>query len=93
MENVKVIEIGLGQVVSNWGTYEGKPALFIEPVPVAGKVGQQGPELPKHELTPNSTIIRFHSAKGANVIMEDILSAINCEGKLDMNRNPPKSVK
>jgi hypothetical protein len=85
MENVKVIEIGLGEVVSNWGTYEGKPALFIEPVTVAGVVGQHAPDGPKHEVQPNSTIIRFHSPAGALVLMEDMLTAINRGGDLELS--------
>ena len=94
MENVTVIELGLGEVVSNYGTYEGKAAVFIEPVGSLGipngQAGQSAPETPKNAVAPGTVILRIHSAAGAHVVMEDMVSAMNFV--LGANRNIPKEL-
>lgn len=94
MENVTVIELGLGEVVSNYGTYEGKAAVFLEPVKTIGiangQPGQSAPETPKDAVAPGTVILRIHSAPGAHVVMEDMVSAMNFA--LGANRNLPKKV-
>jgi hypothetical protein len=94
MENVTVIELGLGEVVSNYGTYEGKPAVFLEPVSALGipngQPGLSAPETPKDSVAPGTVILRIHSAPGAHVVMEDIVSAMNFAR--GANRNLPKQV-
>lgn len=92
MENVTVIELGLGEVVSNYGTYEGKPAVFIEPVSALGipngEAGQSAPDTPRDGVAPGTVILRIHSPVGAHVVMEDMVSAMNFA--LGANRNIPK---
>jgi hypothetical protein len=94
MENVTVIELGLGEVVSNYGTYEGKPAVFLERVSALGipngKPGESAPDSPKNAVAPGTVILRIHSAPGAHVVMEDMVSAMNFA--LGANRNIPKEV-
>lgn len=79
MSDVKVVRIGLGEVVSNWGTYEGIPALFIEPATRAGIVGEK--EFPdseeiKTDVRDGGIILQFHNANGADILIEDINSAL-----------------
>jgi hypothetical protein len=76
-----VIEIGAGKVVSNWGTYNGFPALFIEPV--LGEPGRSGdeleegrePQIVKDSVSDEGTVLVFRGLRGAQVIIEDIQSA------------------
>lgn len=95
MDKVTVINLGLGEVVSNYGTYAGNPAVFLEPVNSLGiPTGQPGtpaPETPKDEVAPGSVILCIHSSEGAHVVMEDLVWAMNFA--LGHNRNIPKVVK
>lgn len=83
--SVRIIRIGLGEVVSNWGTYHGKPALFIEPV--LGKPQSPGvhvtegiePQICKDFVSDGGTVLVFHDRSGAEVIIEDINSALSSE--------------
>ena len=94
MENVTVVELGIGEVVSNYGTFEGKPAVFLEPVKALGfQIGQPGktaPETPSDGVAPGTVILRIHASEGAHVVMEDLVSAMNFA--LGQNRNIPKTV-
>lgn len=87
MENTRIVRFGLGQVVSNWGTYEGKPAVFIEPVlgepGVCGDdlLGDREPQiLGKTEVGPLSdgaiVLVLDGDIRGAEVLLEDIHSAM-----------------
>ena len=91
---IKVIELGLGEVVSNYGTYEGKPAVFLEPVKTLGfpngEPGTTAPDTPKDAVADGTVILRIHSSEGAHVIMEDLVSAMNFA--LGANRNLPKKI-
>jgi hypothetical protein len=92
--DIRVIEIGKGEVVSNYGTYEGKPAVFLEPVSSlgipAGKCGEAAPDSPKDGVAPGTVILRIHDSAGAHVIMEDLVSAMNFA--LGLNHNLPKQM-
>lgn len=92
--DVTVIELGLGEVVSNYGTYEGKPAVFLEPVKAldieAGQPGTSAPDTPKNAVAPGTVILRIHESAGALVVMEDMVSAMNFVR--GTNRNLPKQV-
>lgn len=78
----KIIDIGVGKVVSNWGTYDGFPALFIEPV--LGEPGRSGddiecgrePQIVKNAISDGGTVLVFRGLRGAQVIIEDIQSAL-----------------
>lgn len=77
-----IIKIGLGNYVTNHGTYDGFPALFIEPV--VGDGGTTGAKL-KHGEQPHikldaisdaGTVIIFAGVEGAKVVLDDMQSAI-----------------
>jgi len=80
---VKVIHVGQGKVVSNFGTHYGTPCVFIEPVVGdAGPVGQKvkegrEPQITKDSISEGGIILCFHSPEGAAVIIEDIQSALS----------------
>lgn len=79
--SVMVIQIGLGKVVSNWGVHNGVPAVFIEPVlgnpgTVGEDIGENEPQITKDSVSDGGIILEFHSEEGADVIIEDIQSAI-----------------
>jgi hypothetical protein len=80
MENVKIVELGLGDVVSSYGTFEGKPAVFLEPVKMLGfQTGQPGttaPDTPRDSVVPGTVILRINASEGAHVVMEDLVSAM-----------------
>lgn len=91
---VTVIELGLGEIVSSYGTYEGKPAVFLERVQSigisSGHPGTLAPDSPKDSVAPDSVILRIHDSAGAHVVMEDMVSAMNfVRGQ---NRNVPKQI-
>lgn len=94
MENVTIVELGLGEVVSNYGTYEGKPAIFLEPVKnlgfQAGQPGNTAPDTPRDGVAPGTVILRIHDSAGAHVVMEDLVSAMNFA--IGQNRNIPKTI-
>lgn len=80
-ENAKVIDLGLGKWVSNFGTYLGNPAVFIEPAEVAGEVGAKVPEASEPTIKANDVrddgiILVIHDPRGARVIIEDLMAAI-----------------
>lgn len=80
MENVTVIHFGLGEVVTNWGTFEGHPAVFIEPAIVPGAVGERETD-DEHEVRnavrPGTIVLQFHNPDGAAILKQDIDSALN----------------
>jgi hypothetical protein len=80
--SVTIIKLGLGETVSNWGTHNGIPSVFIEPA--VNHSGEVGRELRKDEQThilPTSicdggTIIEIHDMKGAEILIEDMRRAV-----------------
>lgn len=76
MEDVKVVRFGLGEVVSNFGTFGGHPAVFIEPVEPIGPVGSPGPDMAKDSVVSGGLILQFLKEDGADILIEDILSAL-----------------
>ena len=93
--DVTVIELGLGEVVSNYGTYEGKPAgISGNPSRLStlkwGNRERQAPDTPKNRrLLAGTVILRIHESAGALVVMEDMVSAMNFVR--GTNRNLPKA--
>ena len=81
-EDVKIIRFGLGEVVCNWGTYEGKPAVFIEPVPVAGEVGTSAEKAyqemgrSREDVASGGVILQFVKPDGAGVLIQNINAAL-----------------
>ena len=82
MSEVKVIQLGLGKVVSNWGTHNGVPAVFIEPVlgepgPVGDDLkGDREPQIVNHAVSDGGVIIEIHNPAGMKVLLEDFKSAV-----------------
>jgi len=80
-ESVKVIKLGLGEVVTNWGTHNGVPAVFIEPVlGDAGDVGEQvsgnrESQIKNDSVSDGSVVIEIHNIRGLHVLLEDFASA------------------
>lgn len=82
MKDVKVVTFGEGKVTCNWGTYEGFPAVFIEPV--MGQPGVVGDVVPngfegdkKGDVRDGGVILQFKNASGMHVLLEDIGIASN----------------
>lgn len=79
---LRIVRLGLGEVVSNWGMYGDKPAVFIEPVlGEAGKVGDylpegREPQIQKNSVTTDAIVIEIHDVQGAKVLIEDIQKAV-----------------
>ena len=74
MESVKHIRLGTGAFVVNHGVFKGLPAVFIEPVEVAGTVGATATDsgLDQHDVAPGGTVITFGNAKCAEVLRDEI---------------------
>jgi hypothetical protein len=76
MENVKVVTFGEGKIISNWGTYEGHPAVYLEPVlGEPGIVGEVTPSLENNDLDKvrdGGVILQFKSSHGMRILLEDI---------------------
>ena len=77
MENIRVFRLGLGEVLSTWGTYEGYPALFIEPADPSGVVGEFAPSTNPRKLRVGSVVLQIHNPSGLDIIKQDMESAVN----------------
>jgi hypothetical protein len=81
-EDVRIVHLGQGGVVSNWGTYHGLPCVFIEPVvSTPGIVGEKVPDGAEPQITKTSVssggiVFVIHNPEGAKVVMEDFQSAL-----------------
>jgi hypothetical protein len=73
---MKIIRLGIGEVVSNWGTSNGFPALIIEPVDEKGVVGCRAPGENSDPLHPEAIVFEIHSTPGVQILLEDIHSAL-----------------
>lgn len=74
-QKAKVVRLGRGEIVSNYGTYNGSPAVFLEPADTPGKVGENAQGYEKNELRAGSVVIVLDDLSGADVLMEDLNSA------------------
>jgi hypothetical protein len=93
MSELNVIRLGLGSVVCNYGTYEGKPALFLEPVlGEPGLTGEKVPDGREPQIVPDAiatgTIIQMNSVEGARVLLEDLQV---CMASFVMDAAPPET--
>jgi len=83
MSDVKVIQLGLGKVISNYGTHNGVPSVFIEPVLAdAGELGadltgDREPQITKNSVSAGGLIIEIHEERGLKVLLEDFQSALS----------------
>ena len=77
MENIRVFRLGLGEVISSWGTYEGYPALFIEPASSPGVVGEFDPSFEPNDLRVGSVVLQIHNPSGLDIIKQDMESALD----------------
>jgi|HubBroStandDraft_1064217.scaffolds.fasta_scaffold282356_2 hypothetical protein len=81
-EGVRVVKLGLGIVVSNWGMSNGVPSVFLEPV--LGEPGQNGqkvedgrePQIKADSVSHGGIIFELHDPVGVEVFIEDLRSAI-----------------
>lgn len=79
MSDVKVVKFGLGEVVSNWGTYEGMPCVFLEPADAPGAIGDVAAGysgIGENPLRPGTVVLQFHKREGVKILLEDIHTAI-----------------
>lgn len=80
-ENVKVVKFGLGEVTCVWGSYQGLPAVFIEPAPVPGAFGTSAAGVlnalgrTNDSVADGALILQFWGGEGERVLLEDIHSA------------------
>jgi hypothetical protein len=83
MNIYNTIRFGLGEVISDRakvGTDPWYPAVTLEPaLENPGIVGTRGPDEPLTELRDGSTVLEFHGAEGAKILIEDI--ALSLLGK------------
>ena len=69
-----IIELGLGKVSIDRGTYGGVASVFIEPVDPSGTPGEKGPDLPLDSIQPGTIILRINDQRGADVLAENLIS-------------------
>ena len=56
----RVVRIGSGEVVVDTGGYLGVPAVFIEPAPAPGPLGEPAnPPLPINAIQPGSVVLQI----------------------------------
>lgn len=77
---MKTIRVGLGEIVSNFGTSNGKPALIIEPALRAGPIGHNAPESNDDPLHEDAIIFEIHDAGGVEVLVDDLRKALESNG-------------
>jgi len=70
---MRIIKVGLGEIVSTPGVSNGKPALIIEP---AWKPGVVGYDANQTDLHPDAIVFEIHAAEGAEVLVDDIRRAL-----------------
>lgn len=81
VRNYTVIVLGKGMYVSNWGSHNGVPALFLERVVgnpgVVGEVIEEGrePQIKMDSVSSSGLVIEFHSPDAVDVLMQDIEAA------------------
>jgi hypothetical protein len=79
-DGMKLVRIGMGEVVSQLGLSNGCPCVIIEPVPVSGEVGTPGPdEMNRGPVHEDGLVLEIHTVKGAEILIEDLQKVI---GKL-----------
>jgi hypothetical protein len=74
---MKIIKVGLGEIVSTPGISNGKPALIIEP---ANKPGVVGYDAGQPELHEDAIVLEIHAAEGVEVLVDDIRKALEKHG-------------
>lgn len=79
----RVIKLGLGEVVSNWGQHGEVPAVFIEPaIDHSGEIGRtlmphEQPQIRTGSVSEGGLIIEIHDVEGMKVVIDDMWSAIH----------------
>jgi len=70
--------LGEGAHVVNYGTWEGSPAVFIEPAPSPGPVGGDatGAGLPKDVVSPAGLVLTLLNPLAALTLIEAITKAL-----------------
>lgn len=76
----RIIRIGLGEVISNWGTSNGKPAVIIEPANKPGPVGHRGPGSNDDPLHEDAVVLEIHAPEGLEVLVDDMRKALEAKG-------------
>lgn len=71
----RVVRLGLGEVIITTGKYRGVPAVFIEPTPDPGPVGELAdPMLPRNVVRPNSVVLQV---EGDVSVLIDALNSVS----------------
>lgn len=88
---ITIIRLGKGEVVSNWGSHNGVPAIFIEPAKPSGDVGcevcnGEQPHIHRDCVADGGIVIEIHDPAGFQIVVEDGYSA------LGMNRKQGKHI-
>lgn len=75
--DLHIIEFGAGTIIIGRGSYDGKPALFLEPAEVPGVPGAIVPRDVQsgNDLAPASTVLTFDNLASAEA-MRDMLSEL-----------------
>lgn len=80
-DSTRMVELGHGRMIVGHGTYHGIPALFVEPVPYQGVVGDSAKGiLPLDAVAPGSVVFTFSDEASVRV-MADRLNAVFGEPK------------
>ena len=80
MKETITLRIGLGEVRSNHGTSNGKPALILEPISPSGPVGHRAPGTNEDQVTDGSVILEIHAPEGVAIILDDLKKAMAKDG-------------
>lgn len=74
---MKVIRIGLGEIVVTGGTSNGVPAIIIEPSKEQGAVvGATVPRENYQEVTDDSVVLEIWDVRGLEVILDKIWGSL-----------------
>ena len=74
---MKIIRIGLGEIVVTSGKSNGKPAIIIEPSKEQGAaVGDTAPRENYAEVMDDSVVLEIHDVRGLEVILNQIFSSL-----------------
>ena len=76
-DGTRVVNIGAGAFLVDRGTFDGEPAVFLEPTPddgVVDRVGMNGPkDWPLNTLVPDSIVFTITNQFGADVLASKFL--------------------
>lgn len=87
-----IIGLGTGSFIIELGTVDSKPAIFLEPAPAAGVVGDQAPDVtPRKDLAEGGVALTFDNQKCAEVLADAVARVINGMNTAGYKPVPPAS--